>query len=293
LIAERASAQAHAGLGIVNAIGSGGLGAATALDLWLCLEAWRCSSSRGYIVTRGERVEVARDILDSVASIVSEYTGHGLPGLCAQGWSEIPLEAGLKGSSALINALVQAALELVGSSDPGLETLARLGVRAARLAGLTVTGALDDHLVVSGCGTYLTDNPRQRVLAHLDGPERFVAIIVPGRRSIRSIEPGEFRAYAPLYLAAWKLLEKGEWGLAALVNGVATSLATNTSPRTLLDLVGMGAETAGVSGKGPAIYAITENREAAEKIAVAMREKMGAEALVTRTIPCRTGRENR
>lgn len=279
-------AEAHAGLGIVNAIGSGGFGAATALDLWLRLEAWRCSSSRGYVVTRGERVEVARDILDSVTIVVSEYAGRGLPGLCTRGWSEIPLEAGLKGSSALINALILAALELTGTSDPGPETLARLGVRAARLAGLTVTGALDDHLVVSGCGTYLTDNPGQRVLGHLDGPERFVAIIVPGRRSIRSIEPEQFRAYAPLYLAAWRLLEKGEWGPAALVNGVATSLATNTSPRTLVDLVGMGAETAGVSGKGPAIYAATETREKAEKIAAIMQRKHGGEALVARTIPC-------
>ena len=292
MVVERTSARAHAGLGIVNAIGSGGLGAATALDLWLRLEAWRCRSSEGYIVTRGERVEVTRDILDSVTIAVTEYTGRGLPGLCVQGWSEIPLEAGLKGSSALINALILAALKLLGASDTGLETLARLGVKAARLAGLTVTGALDDHLVVSGCGTYLTNNPVQRVLAHLDAPSRFVAIIVPGRRSIRSIEPEQFRAYAPLYLAAWRLLETGEWGLAALVNGVATSLATNLSPRVLLDLVGMGAETAGVSGKGPAIYAATKSREMAEKIAAIMQRKLGGEALVTHTIPCTAKREN-
>ena len=281
-----AKAWAHAGLGLVNAIGTGGYGAAVALDLWLWIEAWPCNGSRGYTVTRGRRVEIDPVILDSVSEVVEGFTGRGLGGLCARGWSEIPLEAGLKGSSALINALIGAALSLLGAGSPGLLGLARLGVKAARLAGLTVTGALDDHLAVSGCGTYATDNREQRLLRSWSGPSWVVAVAVPGRRSIKRIDVAGFERYRALYEAAWRLLERGEHGYAALVNGVATMLATGGDPGVLAELVSNGALAAGVSGKGPAVYAATGSEEEAQRLKTVLEKRIGGEVLVAKTITC-------
>ena len=281
-----ARARAHAGLGLVNAIGSGGYGAAIALDLWLWVEAWLCNSSRGYTVTRGRRVEIDPVILDSVSEVVASFSGHELEGLCAGGWSEIPLEAGLKGSSALVNALVRAALSLLGAERPGLLGLARLGVEAARLAGLTVTGALDDHLVVSGCGIYATDNRAQRLVRSWSGPSWVVVVAVPGRRSIKRIDVARFEHYRALYEAAWRLLERGEHGYAALVNGVATMLATGNDPGVLAELAGSGALAAGVSGKGPAVYAATSSIEEAQRLKPVLEKRVGGEVLVAKTITC-------
>jgi shikimate kinase len=287
----RATGRAHGALGFVNAIGSRGYGAAAALDLEFWVEAWPCSEPRAYTLTRGTRVEVDQGILEAVASVAGEYAGKSLQGLCAKGASEIPLEAGLKGSSALINALVEAALRLLGAEKPSLLELARLGVKAARLAGLTVTGALDDHLAVSGCGGYATDNNKQRLVHHNPALEATVVIAVPGRRSIKTIDPQVFREYAPLYKAAWKLVLADDWAAAATVNGAATTLATGGDPKPLLSLTAKGlAAAVGVSGKGPATYAIpaTNNETTLEELKKELSKITGDPNPVTAKItPCK------
>ncbi|KSW12413.1 hypothetical protein CF15_06710 [Pyrodictium occultum] len=287
---ERSRSRAHAALGLVNAIGTGGLGAAAALDLWVEVEVWRCSSPRGYTVTRGERVEIHPAILESVSEAAAGLLGRSPGPVCARGSSDIPLEAGLKGSSALVNALLEAVLRLHGVSV-GVEELARLGVEAARRAGLTVTGALDDHLAVSGCGGYATDNTRQAIVARMPRVSGYAAVVVPGRRSIRSIDPGSFAKYRRLYMAAWRLLESGDWLSAATVNGAATMLATGGEPGRLLGLLGEeGALAVGVSGKGPAAYIVAGSRGEAERLLEPLAAALGAgEALTARILPCPGG----
>ncbi|HID40865.1 MAG TPA: hypothetical protein EYP33_01780, partial [Pyrodictium sp.] len=68
--------RAHGALGIVNAIGSGGYGAAAALDLSVEVEVWRCSSPAGYTVTRGQRLDIDPAILDAVAETASNVLGR-------------------------------------------------------------------------------------------------------------------------------------------------------------------------------------------------------------------------
>ncbi|BEP17813.1 shikimate kinase [Pyrofollis japonicus] len=280
---ETARGRAHGAIGVVNAIGTGGLGAATAIDLWLSVEAWKCSKPRGYTITRSTRVEVDKAILEAVADTLSKHVGKGIGSLCIRGISDIPLEAGLKGSSALINAALEAGLRLLGYQSSLLE-LAKLGVEVARAAGLTITGALDDHLAVSGCGTYATNNASQQLLRHIDGPEGLVVIAVPGRRSIKSIDREAFEIYQPLYLAAWRLLEDGDWGKTVLVNGVATALATGTSAEPLFELIRSEAETAGISGKGPAVYAFKSTGPIGSLVEKA--RKLFPKVVVTKTISC-------
>ncbi|ALL00998.1 putative shikimate kinase II [Pyrodictium delaneyi] len=283
---KRGRGKAHGALGIVNAIGSGGYGAAAALDLSVEVEVWLCSSSHGYTVTRGQHVDIDPAILDAVAETASNVLGRHVAPICARGFSEVPLEAGLKGSSALINALLEAVLGLYGVSL-GVEELARLGVDAARRAGLTVTGALDDHLAVSGCGAYATDNTRQAIVTREPSLSGYAVIAVPGRRSIRGIDLETFRLYQELYIAAWKLVLAGDWYAAATVNGVATMMATGSEPSKLLALLTMeGVDAVGVSGKGPAVYAITSSRDVVPRVKDMLEKAMGAPTLVSRITPC-------
>jgi shikimate kinase len=73
--------------------------------------------------------------------------------------SEVPMAAGLKSSSAAANATVLAALDALGVADEvSREEACRLGVRAAREAGVTVTGAFDDASASMLGGVTVTDN---------------------------------------------------------------------------------------------------------------------------------------
>ncbi len=71
--------------------------------------------------------------------------------------SEVPIASGLKSSSAAANATV---LALVQALDIALEPvdIVRLGVQAARVAGVTITGAFDDACASFFGGLVITDN---------------------------------------------------------------------------------------------------------------------------------------
>ncbi len=287
---EWAEGEAHGALGVVNAIGTGGFGAAVALSLPLRVRVRRCKGYLGSSRVPGGVVNVNPVILRAVDEAAAEWLGsRPLGGLCAEAWTGIPYEAGLKGSSALVNALLEAVLRLRGVEPPGLPGLARLGVTAARKAGLTVTGALDDHAAVSGCGGYATDNRRQEILCTWKGWEGYAGIAVPGRRSIRTVSREAFTRLGRAYESAWRLLENGDWWGAAVLNGAATAAATGGGADTVLQALGLpGVVAAGVSGKGPAVYAVASTRREAEEAARWLAERTGASMfLVAELLPCR------
>ena len=278
-----AEGLAHAGLGLINAIATGGYGAAAGLGLWLRARLRRGRGYRGVSYTRGTVLEVDPVILRAVDEAVAEWLGAPrLGGLEAVVWSSIPLEAGLKGSSALVNALVEAVLRLRGWEPPGLLGLARLGVRAARAAGLTVTGALDDHLAVSGCGVFATDNRRQAVVAELRlGEWRYAAIVAPGRLSIRRVSRRTYAGLRGLGLAAWRLLLGGDAGAAALLNGSLVGSTAGLPVDVVHEAYRLpGVAAAGVSGKGPAVYAVAVDEASAWRAAGLLARRLGGEPLV-------------
>ena len=81
--------------------------------------------------------------------------------------SEIPIASGLKSSSAAANAAV---LALVEALDVELEPLdiVKLGVLAARRAGVTVTGAFDDACASFFGGLVFTDNEHDVLLKRVE-----------------------------------------------------------------------------------------------------------------------------
>ncbi|RUM46752.1 MAG: shikimate kinase [Hyperthermus sp.] len=280
-------AGAHGGLGLVNAIGSGGYGAAAAIDLPVIVEVKESETYHGESLTRGRRLRLDPVIVESIAKVAEAELGVDIRGLELRVYSTIPLEAGLKGSSAIINAGLAALMEAYGVKLDLLR-LARLGVKAARMAGLTITGALDDHMAVSGCGAYATDNIAQRVVAVEPQLKAYVAIIVRGRRSIREINPDMYKHAHPLFRYAWKLAIEGRWWEAAVVNGAAMLMSMGgTLPNRLrvdADILGFG-----VSGKGPSLYIVSPTLKRAIDVASAVREEEGGEIIVSRVVNCPSG----
>jgi len=284
---------AHAALGVVNAIATGGYGAAAALGLWARARVEEAASGyRGTSYTMGHELGVPPGLLRAVDEAVAAWLGEEpLGGLEATIWSSIPLEAGLKGSSAVVNSLVEAVARLRGAAPPAGLELARLGVEAARRAGLTVTGALDDHLAVSGCGLYATDNRRQRLVAHAAAPPgSYAAVAAAGRLAITRVSRASYAALRGPALAAWRLLLGGDpWG-AALLNGVVVAHSVGVEASLLARLSSLpGVLGAGVSGKGPAVYAVAVDEGAAAEAAEELARRLGAEPLVAPLLACLPG----
>jgi shikimate kinase len=275
---------AHAGLGIVNAIGSGGLGAAAALNLELCVEVEMCSEHDFVVDTPQGPLRVERSLLNAVASVASEKLGRRIDGICGRGRSSIPVAGGAKGSSALVNALLKALLEQ-GNIRTSLYELAMLGVEASRMAGVTVTGALDDHLAVSGCGAYATINPSHvaRWSPDLDG---VALLLVRGSRDIRSVDPESYTGLRGLFRRAWSLAVEGRWWDAAVLNGVAMMLSHGDPVDRLLRFLDEGAVAAGVSGKGPTLYLVYHSRRDARQAAAKVKKLVEGEPVVAELLHC-------
>ncbi len=286
---RRGWGAAHAAVGLVNAIASGGVGAAAALGLWTRAAVEPEAGYRGVSLTRGEELGIDPGLLRAVDEASAAWLGAPpLHGLRARVWSGIPLEAGLKGSSALVNALLEAVIRLRGYEPPGLQELARLGVEAARAAGLTVTGALDDHLSVSGCGAYVTRNPDTLLLSLPGIPgARYAAIAPRGRLSIARVSRTVYAASRREALLAAELAAQGRLAEAAVVNAAALAASQGWSLDPILRALRLpGVAAAGVSGKGPSMYVLAVDEASAARAAELLAQATGSETLVAPLLAC-------
>jgi shikimate kinase len=168
--------------------------------------------------------------------------------------ADVPMAGGLKSSSAAANATVLATLEAL---DAGLdrESACRLGVDAAREAGVTVTGAFDDASASMLGGVTVTDNTVDRLL---DRSERDwdVAVFVPDERAYSAdADVARCERVAGTARVVEELALDGRYGEAMTVNGFAfcAALEFDTEP-----MVAALPEVAGVSlsGTGPSYVAV-------------------------------------
>jgi shikimate kinase len=130
-----------------------------------------------------------------------------------------------------------------------------LGVRAAREAGVTVTGAFDDASAsMLGCLT-VTDNEADTVL-HRDDPVWDVAVWTPPERAYSAdADVARCRAVAPMADLAADLALDGQYGRAMTVNGLAFCAALDFPTDPLV--AAMGASTGvSLSGTGPSFVAV-------------------------------------
>lgn len=188
-----------------------------------------------------------------VEVIVDYFTqAYGLPKICPHIRSEVPSGSGLKSSSAVAVALIRSIAEAFRVE--GLE-VPRLAAELSRWAGVSVTGALDDAAASYYGGIALTDNLNMRVIDLRDCPlDINVVLLIDEPR--REVDVNALRRWSPTFLKAFELAYSGEVFKAMTLNGMAVAkiLGYNTEPleRALV----MGALAAGVSGNGPAKFAI-------------------------------------
>jgi shikimate kinase len=248
--------SAHAAVGILNATATG-IGCSLAVTGGVTAEwTWRREEGVSFAGPSDSRLAQA------VAARIQPHA-EGAAGASVRTASTFPPGRGLKTSSGAASALVRAARDALGHA-PQEPAETDLAIAASVDAGVTLTGAFDDHAAVRGGGCHLTDNGARRILASVPVPSWHVAVWVPDasipKAALRGIDAKAVAAeVAPLR----DLVRNGRVPEALTRSGAAFARlyaaaglpVTQAPAQAALD---HGALGAGLSGTGPAVAALFE-----------------------------------
>ncbi len=195
--------------------------------------------------------------------------------------SEIPMAAGLKSSSAAANATVLATLAALGEEeDITREDAAKIGVDAARDAGVTVTGAFDDASASMLGGLTVTENDTDALLIR-DEVDWDALVWTPPEQAFSADADAERCArVAPMADLVRELALAGRYGTAMTVNGFAFCGALERPAEPLVEAL-PDVEGVSLSGTGPSYVAVGE-RDNLEEVQERWDEREGTTWL-TRT----------
>lgn len=216
--------------------------------------------------TIAEDADADTDLIECCVALATERWGDGEGGTVRTD-SDVPLAAGLKSSSAAANATVLAtcdALELAVGDDPDdpavdvtrLEAC-RLGVRAAREAGVTVTGAFDDAAASMLGGVTVTDNDADELRVREAVDWDALVWTPPERAYSADADVARCEAVAPMADLVADLALDGRYGEAMTVNGLAFSAALGFDADPAVEAM-PHATAVSLSGTGPSVVAVAD-----------------------------------
>jgi len=247
---------------VVNAIATG-KGAAFGINL----------ETKAYVTLRKEEgVKVMIDGHPSEETLLAErcvmnvldtYSG-GYRGADVKTFSDIPISKGLKSSSSAANAIIAATLNALSCSVNNKEILL-LGVKSAKEAGVTITGAFDDASAALLGGLVITDNTRCEIIKRIPMPEDLKVLIhVPDFNIRKRDVPIErVKGCYSESEAALKMALDGDFAQAMMINGKAQENAMNLSGEISDMAMKCGALSAGLSGTGPATVMLVKESDIA------------------------------
>ncbi|WIV67994.1 shikimate kinase [Natrialbaceae archaeon AArc-T1-2] len=197
--------------------------------------------------------------------------------------TETPMASGLKSSSAAANATVLATLEALGLADAVDRVDAcRLGVQAARDAGVTVTGAFDDASASMLGGVTVTDNTGDELLAREEFNCHALVYTPPERAYSADTDVSACERIAPMAELVAELALDGRYGEAMTVNGFAFAAALEFPTGPMIDAM-PAADGVSLSGTGPSYVAVGD-RTALEAVQERWTNRDGTTRLLrTRT----------
>ena len=245
---------------VVNAIATG-KGAAFGIHL----------ETKAYVTLRKEEgVDVMIDGHPSeetllaercVMNVLAEYSDREYRGADVKTFSEIPISKGLKSSSSAANAIVAATLNAF-SNNVDYKKILLIGVKSAKEAKVTITGAFDDAAASLLGGLVITDNTKNEIIKRVPMPQDLKVLIHVPNYSIRKRDVPVDRVkecYKESEIALQMALE-GDFAKAMKMNGKTQEKAMNLSGEISDMAMKCGALSAGLSGTGPAtVMLVKEN----------------------------------
>jgi len=245
---------------VVNAIATG-KGAAFGIHL----------ETKAYVTLRKEKgVNVMIDGYPSeetllaercVMNVLDEYSDREYRGADVKTLSEIPISKGLKSSSSAANAIVTATLNALSCNVDTKEILL-IGVKSAKEAGVTITGAFDDAAAALLGGLVITDNTKNEIIKRIPMPEDLKVLIHVPDFSIRKrdVPIDRVKECHEESEIALKMALDGDFAKAMMMNGKTQEKAMNLSGEISSKAMKCGALSAGLSGTGPAtVMLVKEN----------------------------------
>jgi len=220
----------------------------------------------------GVRGEIAEDpdadtaLIERCVALATERWGDGEGGTVRTD-SDVPLAAGLKSSSAAANATVLATCDALGLAigDDGSDTsidvtrldACRIGVRAAREAGVTVTGAFDDATASMLGGVTVTDNDADELRSREAVDWNVLVWTPPERAYSADADVARCEAVAPMADLVADLALDGRYAEAMTVNGLAFSAALGFDTDPAVEAM-PHATGVSLSGTGPSVVAVAD-----------------------------------
>ncbi|SFR46323.1 shikimate kinase [Halogeometricum rufum] len=263
---------------ILNAL-STGVGSAFAIDAetTATVELDDSESVRGSVA---EDADADTRLVERCVELAVERYGDDDHGGTVRTESDVPMAAGLKSSSAAANATVLATADALGA-DPDRTEACRLGVRAARDVGVTVTGAFDDASASMLGGATVTDNDADELLAR-DPVEWDVLVWTPDERAYSADADVDACAnVAPMAELVAELALDGRYGEAMTVNGLAFSAALGFPTDPAVEAMPHAAGVS-LSGTGPSVVAVAEPGDSSlERVRALWAERDGTTWLTT------------
>ncbi len=223
--------------------------------------------------------EADTELIERCVSLTTDRYGNGEGGRVRTA-SEVPMAAGLKSSSAAANATVLATLDALGQAeavDP-LEAC-RIGVQAAREAGVTVTGAFDDASASMLGGLTITDNREDELLKRATVDWDVLIWTPPERAYSADADIERCRRLAPVADTVLSVAQQGNYGQAMTVNGLAFSAALGFPTEPMFEALPAVAGVS-LSGTGPSVHAVGD-RDILEALKETWERREGTTWLTT------------
>ncbi len=262
-------ATAMGAVSVVNALACG-KGATVAVRLPTSARIEVNEHRGGWRVTmNGRQVKPALAMQTVMAAIrmigrdPKEYSGSVVTKTSA------PVGVGLKTSSSSSVAIALAVLSAFGEKPRRATDVLRCSASASLAAGVSVTGAMDDAASCLVGGANFVDNSSGRLLSAVRlGSPKPVLIRVPTGRSKRSnVRLSYVKRFSDLATSIFETAKQGHLWKAMTLNGLLYSTIYGYSPYTSLNALGAGALGSGLSGTGPAVAAVFDDRNQMESLA--------------------------
>ena len=265
---------------VLNALATGS-GAAFGLDVETRATVELAPDRNDVEGTIAEDAAADTALIERCVALATDRWGDGEGGT-VRTESDVPLAAGLKSSSAAANATVLATCAALGltvgdaaeTDDPTAETddptadvdvtrldACRLGVRAARETGVTVTGAFDDATASMFGGVCLTDNGADELRSREPVDWDVLVWTPPERAYSADADVKRCAAVAPMADLVADLASAGRYTEAMTVNGLAFSAALGFDADPAVEAMSR-ASGVSLSGTGPSVVAVADPADA-------------------------------
>jgi len=246
------TATVHGAVSIVNAIATG-KGSALGISLKTTAEL-HMQKGKGRILYNNRNSDLFKYIIHrSIPKAILKQNDIRLSIS-----SDIPIGFGLKSSSAVSCAI---SLACYGLLDNGSNDFKVLGtaVNASRQAKITITGAYDDSAACYFGGFVITDNYLDKLIRRKNGPDDLKSLILLPNKSERK-NPLKLKNLKNLFDKAFQMAENYDYWNAMNLNGVLVSSLMGYDYSPILLSIENGALSASISGNGPSIAVITEEK---------------------------------